>query len=147
MNTAILSRHDSAIGSRGIAAALRTHAHWLLRAGFASVFLFHGIGKFADLGGFAAMMGLPVFIAWLVALAEVGGGLAVLAGGALRQDWVTRIGGLATVPVMIGAIAMVHWPQWSFVASETHPMGGMEFQVVLLLLGLWFAAVGNSDGA
>ena len=38
---------------------------------------------------------------------------------------------------------MVHWGQWSFVASDSHPMGGMEFQVVLLALGLWFAATGN----
>lgn len=89
------------------------------------------------------MMGLPVAVALLVALAEVGGGLAVLIGPALRRDWLTRVGGLVTVPVMIGAIAMVHWGQWSFVASDTHPMGGMEFQVVLLALGLWFALTGN----
>jgi putative oxidoreductase len=44
---------------------------------------------------------------------------------------------------MLGAIAMVHWPRWSFVPSETHPMGGMEFQVVLMLLGLFFALRGN----
>jgi putative oxidoreductase len=50
------------------------------------------------------------------------------------------------VPVMIGAIVMVHWGQWSFVATETHPRGGMEFQMVLLLLALWFAAVGNRRG-
>ena len=36
------------------------------------------------------------------------------------------------VPVMAGAIALVHWGKWSFVASESHPMGGMEFQVVLM---------------
>ncbi|MCF7992871.1 MAG: DoxX family protein [Thiohalocapsa sp.] len=143
MHTSTLSHRHGGVSRQALADALQAHAHWLLRAGFASVFLFHGVGKFADMAGFAAMMGLPVFVAWLVALAEVGGGLAVLAGGSMRRDWLTRLGGLAVVPVMIGAIAMVHWPQWSFVASETHPMGGMEFQVVLLLMGLWFAAVGN----
>lgn len=141
--TLSLSNYDAGSHASAIGTALAAHAHWLPRLAFASVFLFHGIGKFADLAGFAGMMGLPVFIAALVALAEVGGGLAVIAGGALRRDWLTKLGGLVTVPVMLGAIAMVHWGQWSFVASETHPMGGMEFQVLLLALGLWFAAVGN----
>ena len=68
-----------------------------------------------------------------------------MAGAALKRDWITRLGGLAVVPVMVGAIAMVHWGQWSFVATETHPMGGMEFQVVLLLMGLYCAVVGNGD--
>ncbi len=126
-------------------ASLAPHAHWLLRTGFASVFLFHGIGKFAAPAQFAEMMQLPLLVTLLVALAEVGGGLAVLAGGALRKDWMTRLGGLVTVPVMIGAIAMVHWGQWSFVATETHPMGGMEFQVVLLLMGLYWLLRGNND--
>lgn len=38
---------------------------------------------------------------------------------------------------------MVHRGQWSFVASESHPMGGMEFQVVLTLIALYFVAKGN----
>jgi putative oxidoreductase len=125
--------------------ALAAHAHWLLRAGFASVFLFHGVGKFADLGGFAGMMGLPVFIAVLVALAEVGGGLALIAGGFLRSAVLTRLGALAAIPVLIGAIVLVHWGQWSFVASETHPMGGMEFQVVLLMIALFFLITGKGE--
>ena len=29
------------------------HAHWLLRIGLASVFLFHGVGKLVDVAGFA----------------------------------------------------------------------------------------------
>ena len=39
---------------------------------------------------------------------------------------------------MIGAIAMVHWGQWNFVANEAYPMGGSEFQVTLLLVSLYF---------
>jgi putative oxidoreductase len=121
-----------------------THSHWLLRIGFAAVFLFHGVGKLVDPAAFAAMMGLPYLVAVLVALAEVGGGLAVLVGGLVRRDWLTRLGAGVTIPVLIGAIAMVHWGQWSFVPSQTHPMGGMEFQVVLLLMAIWFVATGNS---
>lgn len=131
--------------SQSLAASLAPHAHWMLRAGLASVFLFHGIGKLAGPVQFAEMMQLPLIVAILVALAEVGGGLAVLTGSVLKRDWITRLGGLAIAPVMLGAIAMVHWGRWSFVATESHPMGGMEFQVVLLLMGLYFAIVGNAD--
>lgn len=128
--------------------ALAGYAHWLLRAGLASVFLFHGLQKFLvmGIGGFAEMMELPVAVAALVALAEVLGGAGIIAGATIRGalgDVVTRLAGLAIVPVMLGAIAMVHWGQWSFVASDSHPMGGMEFQVGLLLLGLYFIARGN----
>jgi putative oxidoreductase len=136
---------SAAAQSRLSAASLSARAHWLLRIGFSSVFLFHGIGKFAAPAQLAEMMQLPLLVVLLVALAEVGGGLAVLVGGALRMDWLTRLGGLVTVPVMIGAIAMVHWGQWSFVASESHRMGGMEFQVVLLLMGLYFLIRGDSE--
>ncbi len=126
-----------------VTANLAPHAHWLLRIGFASVFLFHGIGKIAAPAQFAEMMGLPLSIALAVALAEVAGGLGLIFGAALRRDWMTRLAALATIPVLIGAIVMVHWGQWSFVATETHPMGGMEFQVVLLLMALYFVIRGN----
>jgi len=117
------------------------HAHWFLRAALASVFLFHGIGKFMDLAGTAEMMGgMPMAI--LAAVMETGGGALILFGG-FGNDLLTRLGGLLIAPVMAGAIAMVHWGQWSFAPSETHPMGGMEFQVTLLLLALYFVVVGN----
>jgi putative oxidoreductase len=132
----------------GIAATLANNAHWLLRAGLASVFLYHGLQKFLVMGvaGFAEMMGMPLAMAFLVSLAEVLAGAGILAGSAVGGrlgDIATRLAGVAVVPVMLGAIAMVHWGQWSFVASDTHPMGGMEFQVVLLLMGVYFALRGN----
>jgi putative oxidoreductase len=147
MTMNVYSASVTANRSKLAASSLAPHAHWLLRVGFASVFLFHGIGKFAAPGQFAEMMHLPLLVALLVALAEVGGGIAIIAGGVLQKDWMTRLGGLVTVPVMIGAIAMVHWGQWSFVATESHPMGGMEFQVVLLLMGLYFVIRGNGESA
>ena len=118
------------------------HAHWLLRIGLASVFLFHGVGKLVDVAGFADMMGLSLPVAWLVPLAEVGAGLGIIVG-AFGRDWLTRLSAAVIVPVMAGAIALVHWGKWSFVASESHPMGGMEFQVVLLFLAAYLAIKGN----
>lgn len=121
---------------------LAPHAHWLLRIALASVFLFHGLTKFPQLQGMAEMMGMPVFMIALVALAETAGGALILVGG-FGPDWATRLGGLLMAPVMIGAIAMVHWGQWSFAPSETHPMGGMEFQFTMLMIALYFVIVGN----
>ena len=125
-------------------ATLGKHAHWTLRIALASVFLYHGLTKFQDLNGMATMMGVPVALWALVALTEAAGGLLILVG-AFTKDIITRIAGVLVIIPMIGAIAMVHWPQWSFVPSETHPMGGMEFQVTLLLIGLYFVLRGNGD--
>lgn len=124
-------------------ASVTRHAHWLLRIALASVFLYHGLTKFPQLGGMSEMMGMPVVVLLLVALAETAGGILILAGGFL-SDILTRVGALLIIPVMLGAIAMVHWPQWAFTPSETHPMGGMEFQVTLTLLALYFLIKGNS---
>ena len=88
------------------------------------------------------MMKMPVLMIFLVATAETVGGTLVLLGGFFK-DWMTRVGALVLVPVMLGAISMVHWGQWHFKATETHPMGGMQFQVTLLLLSLYLFVKGN----
>jgi putative oxidoreductase len=123
---------------------LGEHAHWVLRAAFAAVFVFHGVDKLAAPGGFAEMMGLPLAVAVLVALAETAAGALVLVGG-FGVDWATRLAGLLAIPVMLGAIAMVHWPRWTFVPApeQGFPMGGMEFQVTLIAIGLCLGAKGN----
>ena len=127
-------------------AVLAAAADWALRAAFAGVFVFHGVSKFMNLEGGAQMMGQPVLIWALVAFAELAGGVGLLAGRAIPGsigDAVTRLSGAAVVPVMLGAIALVHWGRWNFAPSESHPMGGMEFQVVLLAIGLFYALRGN----
>jgi len=126
---------------------LTSNAHWLLRVALASVFVFHGVGKFANLEGAAAMLQISFVEALLVALAETGGGLLVLLGGFRNDaffDLATRIGALLNIPTILGAIAMVHWGRWAFTPSETHPMGGMEFQTVLLLVMIFVAIKGNA---
>jgi putative oxidoreductase len=134
--------HTAAGRPLQIVEGLAPHAHWLLRLGLASVFLFHGLGKLPTLEAFSQMMGLPVGVTLLVALSEVATGVLVIAGGFAR-DWMTRLGAALAVPVLIGAIALVHFPRWSFVPTEQFPMGGMEFQVVLLFIALYLALRGN----
>ena len=122
------------------------NAHWLLRIAIVSVFLFHGLLKFANLEGFAEMLPISYTEVVLVALAETGGALLIIFGGfgdSRLADLTTRIGALLNIPVMIGAIAIVHWGQWNFLPSQTHPVGGIEFQVVLTLVMLYIAVTGN----
>ena len=116
-------------------------SQWFLRLPFAAVFLYHGAGKLVMPVMSAEMLSLPVFLVLLVGLAELLTGFGIIAGGIPRvpkQALITRLAGVAAVPVLLGAIALVHFPRWSFVPSESHPMGGMEFQVVLLGLALYF---------
>ena len=125
---------------------LTTNAHFLLRIALASVFIYHGMLKFLNLEGFAQMLPISYFTVVLVAIAEAGGGLLVLLGG-FRDDAIsdlaTRIGAALNIPVMIGAIALVHWGQWNFLPTETHPIGGIEFQTVLTLIMLYLVITGN----
>jgi putative oxidoreductase len=123
--------------------SLKPHAHWLLRLSLASVFIFHGLGKAGNLEGMAQMMGMPVAAVAMVTFAELAGGIGIIVG-AFKSDLITRLSGLAIAPVMLGAIFMVHWGRWSFSPAEGFPMGGMEFQVVLLLIAVYFLISGNS---
>lgn len=125
---------------------LTTNAHFLLRIALASVFIYHGMLKFLNLEGFAQMLPISYFTVVLVAIAETGGGLLVLLGGFRddsTSDLATRIGAALNIPVMIGAIALVHWGQWNFLPTETHPIGGIEFQTVLTLIMLYLVITGN----
>ena len=125
---------------------LTKNAHWLLRIALAGVFVFHGLLKFANLEGFAQMLPISYLEVVLVAAAETGGGLLVLLGGFRKDtisDLATRVGAALNIPVMIGAITLVHWGRWNFVPSETHAMGGIEFQTVLILIMLYLVFTGN----
>ena len=125
--------------------SLRPKAHWLLRIAYGSVFLFHGFGKVAMFSGFSQMMGLSVPVAGLVTFAEIAAGVGIIIG-AFQSELITRLAALAGIPVLLGAIFMVHGPRWSFTPAEGFPMGGMEFQVVLLLIAVYFLINGNQRG-
>lgn len=123
-----------------VLAPVRPYAGWALRVVFAATFLFYGYSKATGLGGFADnMLNGNTFLALLVTFAE----LAAVAGiiiGAFTLSIVSRLAGLAVIPVMLGAIFMVHLP------NGFHFMGGgWNFQLVLLGIGLFYLLVGNDD--
>lgn len=113
---------------------LSPHVHWGLRLSLAATFVFHGAAKFPIEG---PMMGLPVAVVWLLALGEVAAGILLIAG-AFGKDLLTRLGALIVIVVMVGAIAMVHAKNGFNVMN-----GGMEFQLLMLVTGLYLAAKGN----
>ncbi len=120
----------------GFLKSLSPHVHWGLRLSLAATFIYHGWGKF-PIDAFSQAMGMPVPMVWAVAIAELVGGAALVAG-AFGKEMLTRLGGLIVIVIMIGAIAMVHAKNGFNVMN-----GGMEFQLLMLVTGLYFAAKGN----
>ena len=113
---------------------LSPHVHWGMRASVAVTYLWHGYHNMPP-GGFERRFGLPG--GYLLAFLEMAAGVALVAG-AFTRPIVTRLGALGVIFFMIGAIVLVHGPQgWD---SRT---GGAEFQVLLLMVGLYFFVKGN----
>ena|SRR5271170_1688690 len=127
-----LSLNMTTPGPRQLGAALL-----LLRIAAASVFLYHGSGiLFGAFGGpgpeqFAAFQHWPIVLAYLVGLAQFGGGLAILTG------ILFRLGAASIFIVMLGAILLVHLPH-GFDVSK----GGMEFAFTQLLISAAFLLTG-----
>ncbi|SFU01294.1 DoxX family protein [Sedimentitalea nanhaiensis] len=122
-------------------------AHWLLRAALSATFLFHGLGKLGDPAATAQNFGLSPEILTVAAMVELTAPVALCLGGLMTSqlgDLMTRLGGLCAIAVLIGAISVAHWGQWSFAPTATHPLGGMEFQVTLIAIGMYFVFRGNS---
>lgn len=120
----------------------KVHAHWLLRFALASVFLYHGLTKFPALGMLSEMMGMPAFMIGMLATMETAAGALILFGG-VGPAWATRTAGAIIIAVMLGAIAMVHWPHgWNSVNMGMGNEGrGMQFQVTLILVSLYLMVV------
>lgn len=102
--------------------ATSDYAALILRVTSGALFLAHGLMKvfvFTIPGtvGYFESLGLPGFLAYLIILAEVGGGLALILGIA------TRAVSLALIPVLLGAVWVHSGNGWVF-SSEG---GGWEF--------------------
>lgn len=122
-------------------------AHWLLRSAVSATFLFHGLGKLGDINAAADRFGLSPTVLMAASAMELTAVAALVLGGVVTApigDTLTRLGGLLAFIVLIGAISVAHWGQWSFTPTETHPLGGMEFQITLMAMSLYFMLRGNS---
>ena len=123
---------------------LSQSSHWLLRFPLAVVFLYHGADKWiSGPEAFASAMGLPLALAIAIALTELAAGIGLIAGHWLGE-WVTRASALSACIILIGAVLLVHWGQWHFLPSATHPLGGLEFQVTMLGIGIYLFVRGNA---
>ena len=111
-----------------------------LRVALGAMFIAHAYLKLAvftvpGFEGFLGKIGLPTVLAWPIILAELVGGLAILAG------FYGRLVSVALLPVLLGAL-VVHAPNgWVFNA----PNGGWEYPAFLAAAALAHALVG--DGA
>ena len=112
----------------------------ILRIASAMAFLYHGSGiLFGAFGGpgpqqFAAGHQWPVILAYLVGLAQLGGGLAVLTG------ILFRLGAVCIIAVMLGAIFLVHLPHGFDISN-----GGAEYALTQLLLAIAFLFTGPGE--
>ncbi|KJS38687.1 MAG: membrane protein [Rhodospirillaceae bacterium BRH_c57] len=114
------------------------YAALLLRVSLGILFLAHGLMKvfvFTVPGtvGYFESIGYPGFFAYLVILAEVGGGLALIGG--LWTRWMA----LALIPVMIGATLQHVGNGWVFSAEG----GGWEFPLFWLVTLVVQALLGS----
>ncbi|SCA58502.1 Putative oxidoreductase CatD [Chlamydiales bacterium SCGC AB-751-O23] len=105
---------------------------WLPRIALAAIFFTHGIEKFLNVSSFANSFKLPLVVAYLVASAELLGSVLIIAG-AMQNDFFTRLGGLSFSIVMLGAVCMVHWPDWN----------EMQFPVLILAISTTYFLKGN----
>lgn len=112
----------------------------VLRIASALAFLYHGSAiLFAAFGGpgpqqFASSHGMPPSVGYLVGLAQVGGGLALLSGTFVRT------GAACLILVMLGAIFLVHIPHGFNVEQ-----GGMEYALTQLLIALALLLMGPGE--
>jgi putative oxidoreductase len=107
------------------------YAALILRVALGALFLAHaGLKLFVftptGTAQFFGSLGLPSGLAYLVILAEVAGGIALILG--FHARWVA----LALVPILVGAIVTVHGPAGFFFSN---PKGGWEF------LAFWIVAL------
>ncbi len=113
------------------------YAALILRIGLGTMFIAHGLLKvfvFTLPGtvGFFEQVGFPGWTAYLVTVAEIGGGLLLLAGVAVRAV------SLALISVLAGALFVHFGSGWVF----SNPNGGWEYPAFLILASIVQALLG-----
>jgi putative oxidoreductase len=103
----------------------------LVRIASALAFFYHGaaitFGAFGGPGpaGFAGFTHTSLTVAYLVGLAQLGGGVTMLTG------ILARVGAVCILIVMVGAIYLVHLPHGFDIGK-----GGYEYALTQLLISL-----------
>ncbi|WP_208115150.1 DoxX family protein [Paenibacillus massiliensis] len=108
----------------------------LLRVGLGIMFLIHGLDKFQtgieNVAGYFGSIGLPGFFAYIVASAEVAGGIALILG------LLTRVVSGGFILIMLGAIISVKLPL-GFLGNGQMPGYELDIAYLLIALHLMFA--------
>jgi putative oxidoreductase len=121
-----------------IDAKLAPYGVFLLRVSLGAMFVAHALLKYVvftmpGFAGFLAQTGFPSALAWPIFLAELLGGLAIVAG------FYGRLVSIALLPVLMGAF-LVHWPNgWLFTAAN----GGWEYPAFLTVAALTHILAGE----
>ena len=113
------------------------YAAFILRFGLGVMFIAHGLLKvlvytLPGAAGFFEHVGFPGWMAYLVTIAEIGGGVMLLAGIGVRAV------SLALVPVLLGATFAHFGFGWVF----SNANGGWEYPAFLTLAAFVQALLG-----
>jgi len=109
----------------------------ILRAVIGLAFIFHGLPKVQDVGGFAGKMHLPLPVAAFAAWSEVGGGALLILG------LLTPVAALALLGVMVGALTTVHLPHGDPFVNP----GGASYELAAVYLCAMIAFLLTGPGA
>jgi putative oxidoreductase len=106
----------------------------IIRIAAGVVFLYHGsailFGVFSGPGPqrFAAFMHAPTIVGYLVGLAQLASGIAILTG------LLIRVGAVCVIIVMLGAIFLVHLPHGFDISKNGYEYALTQVFVALALL-------------
>lgn len=114
--------------------------NFIIRFVLGLTFFMHGLTKFQsgidNIAGWFTSIGLPGFLAYGVATAEVVGGLCLIIGFGVRYI------GLLFALIMVGAIVKVKWSAGLLGDGKN---AGYELDLTLLAMGLYLFVV-KADG-
>lgn len=112
----------------------------ILRVVLGFIFLVHGIDKFqggiTNIAGYFESLGIPGFMAFIVAVIELAGGLLMIVG------FGTRIVAILFAIIMIGAIFTA---KLSLGLLGDGQMAGYELDLALLAMSIYFIFVNKTS--
>ncbi|USK37298.1 DoxX family protein [Cytobacillus firmus] len=113
--------------------------HFILRAILGFIFFIHGLSKFqggiSNTAGFFDSIGIPGFMAYIVALIELAGGIALILGIG------TKLVSVLFAVIMLGAIFTAKLPLGLLGNGQ---MAGYELDLILLAASIYFVLAKES---